>query len=318
FVRDLDAVRAALGHERVNLVGFSYGTRAALVYLRTFPGRVRALVLDAVAPMQLVVAGWFERDAQHALDALFARCEADAACRKAHPALRADFAALVARLAKGPARTAVRDPWSGERTELEFGLDHLRSVVLAMSYASESAALLPPLVSAAARGDLEPLAGAYRLSAADVESQIARPLQFSVLCSEDVPFLPEEPVEAEQGRYLGRSARDAFRGVCADWPKRPVAASWHDPVRSDVPALLLSGEADPVTPPAWANLLLRDLPNARHLVLAGEGHGAFLRGCVPELVAGFLGAGTASGLDAACVERIRPAPPFLDANGGAP
>jgi pimeloyl-ACP methyl ester carboxylesterase len=318
FVRDLDAVRAALGYERIDLVGFSYGTRAALVYLRTFPDRVRALVLDAVAPMQMIVAGSFERDAQAALEALFARCEGDAACRKAHPTFRADFDALLARLAKGPVKTPVRDPWSGAREELAFGLDHLRHVVLAFSYASESAALLAPLVRAAAQGDLEPLAGTHRLAAGDVDAQIDRPLQFSVLCSEDIPFVKDEPAEVDRARYLGRSTRDAFRTVCEGWPKRPVPATWHEPVRSDVPALLLSGEADPVTPPSWARLVEQDFPNARHLVLGGEGHGAFLRGCVPNLAAAFLEAGTAAGLDTSCVGAIRPAPMFLDGNGGAP
>jgi pimeloyl-ACP methyl ester carboxylesterase len=318
FVRDLDAVRAALGYEQVNLLGFSYGTRAALVYLRTFPDRVRALVLDGVAPMQMLVAGFFERDAQHALEALFARCEGDAACREAHPTFRADFAALLARLAKEPVKTAVRDPWSGVREELSFGPNHLRHVVLAFSYASESAALLAPLVQAAAKGDLEPLAGTYRLSASDVDAQIARPLQFSVLCTEDIPFLKDDPPEVDRARYLGRSTRDAFRKVCEAWPKRALPPSWHDPVRSDVPALLLSGEADPVTPPSWARLVEQDLPNARHVILSGEGHGAFLRGCVPGVVAAFLDAGTAASLDLGCVGRIRPSPVFLDGNGGAP
>jgi pimeloyl-ACP methyl ester carboxylesterase len=215
-------------------------------------------------------------------------------------------------------KTPVRDPWSGAREELAFGLDHLRHVVLAFSYASESAALLAPLVRAAAQGDLEPLAGTHRLAAGDVDAQIDRPLQFSVLCSEDIPFVKDEPAEVDRARYLGRSTRDAFRTVCEGWPKRPVPATWHEPVRSEVPALLLSGEADPVTPPSWARLVEQDFPNARHLVLGGEGHGAFLRGCVPNLAAAFLEAGTAAGLDTSCVGAIRPAPMFLDGNGGAP
>jgi pimeloyl-ACP methyl ester carboxylesterase len=93
---------------------------------------------------------------------------------------------------------------------------------------------------------------------------------------------------------------------------------WRQPFRSGVPALLLSGEADPATPPRWAEELLKVLPNARHVVLAGQGHGVFARGCVPRLVADFLEAGSAAALDLACAAAIRPPPVFVDLLGGSP
>ncbi len=319
FVRDLDDVRAALGYERVNLVGFSYGTTAALVYLRTFPARVRAMVLDGVSPLEQVVGGSVEADAQHALDVLFRRCRDDAACAARFPALEADLRALLARLEARPARVTIRDPVTGVPEERAFGAEHLRRVLVAFSYAAESVALLPPLLHAAAHdGDLAPLAGALRIVSDDFEASIDRPLELSVLCAEDVPFIRDDPPEVDRTRYLGRTIKDEFRRVCAAWPVRPVAASWRAPVRADVPALLLSGEADPVTPPRWAELAARDLPRARHVVLAGQGHGVFSRGCVPRLAAELVAAGSADGLDVSCAEKARPAPLFLDAQGGAP
>jgi len=318
FVRDLDEVRAALGHPQVNLVGFSYGTRAALVYLRTFPDRVRTLVLDGVAPLELAVGGHMEEDAQAALDAVLARCRAEAACHARFPALDGAVGALLARLEARPEKLLVRDPLTSAQRERTFDADDLRRVVMAFTYQAESAALLPPLLDGAAKGDLAPLASALAILSGDFEAAVARPLQFSVLCAEDVPFIEDAPPDADRARYLGRQVRDEFRRVCAEWPVRPMPAAWRTPVRAKVPALLLSGAADPVTPPRWGELAAKDLEGARHVVLPGQGHGVFMRGCLPRLAARFVEQGTASGLDVSCAARSVPAPLFIDAMGGVP
>jgi pimeloyl-ACP methyl ester carboxylesterase len=287
FVADLEAVRAALGVERVNVVGFSYGTRAALAW-------------------------------QRALDLLFARCAADPPCAKSFPGPAASLRALRDRLEREPSRVRTRHPLTGAPLEATFGVDQLRAVVSAFLYQAETAAVLPPMLDAAASGDLGPLAAQGVAATADLEAGLSRPLQLSVLCAEDVPFAAPGPAGEGAGPFLGRSVRDAFRKVCAAWPVAPVPPAWRAPSRSEVPALLLSGEADPVTPPRWAELLAGELPNARHVVLAGQGHGVFSRGCVPRLVADFLEAGSAGGLDLACAATIRPPPVFVDLLGGAP
>jgi len=318
FAKDLDLVRAALGYEKVNLVGVSYGTRAALVYLRHYPDRVRTLVLDGVAPMQMPVGGYFERDAQRALDLAFLRCRKDPACHARFPDPGRDLDELLRRLERRPAPVRVRHPVTGEVTPIDLKADVLRQMVFGFSYATETVALLPLLLSRARAGDLAPLASQALLVAEEVQAGLSRPLQLSVLCAEDVPFIPGEPSGAGRGRYLGRVVRSAYREMCRVWPHGRVDASFKEPVRSRVPALLLSGEADPVTPPEWAELAARDLPDARRLTLAGQGHGVLLRGCMPRLVAGFLSAGAAGSLDASCLDAARPAPFFLDLSGPAP
>jgi pimeloyl-ACP methyl ester carboxylesterase len=318
FVADLEAVRAALGVERVNVVGFSYGTRAALAWQRAHPARIRSLVLDGVVPFQLAVGGHFDEDGQRALDLLFARCAADPPCAKSFPGPAASLRALRDRLEREPSRVRTRHPLTGAPLEATFGVDQLRAVVSAFLYQAETAAVLPPMLDAAASGDLGPLAAQGVAATADLEAGLSRPLQLSVLCAEDVPFAAPGPAGEGAGPFLGRSVRDAFRKVCAAWPVAPVPPAWRAPSRSEVPALLLSGEADPVTPPRWAELLAGELPNARHVVLAGQGHGVFSRGCVPRLVADFLEAGSAGGLDLACAATIRPPPVFVDLLGGAP
>jgi pimeloyl-ACP methyl ester carboxylesterase len=318
FARDLDRARQVLGYDRVNLVGFSYGSRAALVYARLFPDRVRTLVLDGVAPVDMAVGGTFERDGQRALELLFRRCRADPACAARFPDLDGRLRSLLARLARAPRRVSTRDPLTGAAVEVRVEADALRSVVMAFSYTPESAALLPLAIESAERGDVAALAAQLLYLTRDLRAGMSGPLQLSVVCAEDVPFIAADPPAAAASRYLGTSVQDAFRRLCAGWPVRPVPASWKDPVRSEVPALLLSGEADPVTPPEWAERAARTLPNARAVVLPGQGHGSFSRGCVPRLVARFVEAGSAASLDLSCVERSHPPPIFLDLSGGAP
>lgn len=314
FVRDLEAVRAALGYPRVDLVAVSYGTRAALGWLRAHPERIRALVLDGVVAPGVAMGASAAADARRALELHLRRCRADAACRAHFPGLEARSADLLLRLARAPARLSIPDPLLGTPRTVELGPAQARRVGELLAYAPETAALWPLLVERAAAGDLVPLAAQALLLGGDVAAEVSLPLQYAVLCGEDVPFYPPEG----DGDAEGELARAALRAGCAAFPGVPPRPEFRASVRSDVPALLLSGEADPVTPPAWAELAAADLPRARHLVLPGGGHGVLWRGCVPQLVARFLDGADAAGLDASCLERSKPSPFFLDAAGPAP
>jgi len=317
YVADLEAVRAALGYERVNAVGFSYGTRVALAWLQAHPARIRSLVLDGVVPPTYAVGASAEEDGQRALDRLFGRCAADPGCVARFPAPGDELRALRDRLAAMPAPVRARHPLTGRALETTFGVDPLRAVVSAFLYQSETAALLPAMIHAAAEGDLGPLAAQAVAAAADLEAGLSRPLQLSVLCAEDLPFVGPGTAAMETGLFLGRSVREGLRTACAAWPAGSPDAP-RERFRSEAPALLLSGEADPVTPPRWADALAKDLPNARQVVLAGQGHGVLVRGCVPRLVAEFLDAGSAAGLDLSCAAAIAPPPVFVDFLGGSP
>jgi pimeloyl-ACP methyl ester carboxylesterase len=321
FARDLDLVRAALGAERIDLVGGSYGTRAALVYARLFPQRVRAMVLDGVAPLAMPVGAMFERDAARALEVGFARCRADAACRAAHPDPAGDLAALLAQLTRKPEQVTLRDPVSGARRTVPIDADTLRQLVLLLAYTPETVALVPPLLAEARRGDLAPITALGVAGGRDAQAAISRPLQLAVLCAEDAPFYPAE--RPAPGPF-GETVRRMFERACAVFPHGAVDPSFRDPVRSDAPTLLLSGEADPVTPPSWAAIAAQTLPRSRQLTLAGQGHGTLLRGCMPRVIAQFLGeSGQVEPLDpaqvdAACLDRVKPQPFFLDLAGPMP
>jgi pimeloyl-ACP methyl ester carboxylesterase len=318
FARDLDLVRDALGVEQVNLVGASYGTRMALVYARRFPARVRSMVLDGVAPLEMAVGGYFERDAQRAFTLAAGRCRADTACARAFPDPAADLAALVSSLERAPRTLSLRDPLSGAARQVTLDAGTVRRLVLLLSYAPETVSLLPALLAEARRGDPGPLAALGLSAVRDVQATISRPLQLAVLCAEDEPWFPPDDPAADRARYLGRSVRAAFTSACQRFPHGTAPASFREPVQSTAPTLLLSGEADPVTPPEWAAIAAKSLPNSRQLTLAGQGHGTLGRGCMPKVVERFIAAGTADGLDTACLASVKPQPFFLDLAGPMP
>jgi pimeloyl-ACP methyl ester carboxylesterase len=295
----------------------SYGTRAALAYARAYPDRTRTLVLDGVVPFQMVVGNDFDRDSQRALDLLVERCTREAACRDRYPDLAGDVRTLLARLDAHPERVRVRHPLTGVPTEVTVNGDYARQVLLAFLYQAETAALLPALIREATSGDLAPLAAQGILAVADIQAGMYRALQLSVLCAEDVP-LYTDPVPGAAPTFLGNTAREAFRSVCADWPRAAPDPAFHTPARIEVPALLLSGEADPVTPPRWGDIAAGSLPAGQHVTVAGAGHGVLARGCIPRIVSAFVKKGSTDGLDVSCAERIAPAPIFLDLQGGSP
>jgi len=145
-------------------------------------------------------------------------------------------------------------------------------------------------------------------------------MQNSVVCSEDVPFFAAGAIDRGKlaQTYQGPDQLDALAEVCKLWPRGPVDADLHSALQSDVPILLLSGEADPVTPPRDAERLAQGLARHRHLVLRGEGHGQLATGCMPKLMAEFLDNPDPPALDATCLERHHPAPFFVDSTGPAP
>ena len=142
----------------------------------------------------------------------------------------------------------------------------------------------------------------------------------STQCGEDLPRVREADVDRGRlaGTYIGTQMIDALRVMCAAWPRGPVDADFHEPLRTDVPVLLLSGAADPVTPPGNAEAAMRGLTNARHLVLPDEGHGQVGVFCIDRVFAGFLGTPAPKTLDASCLARRRTPPFFVGAGGPSP
>jgi pimeloyl-ACP methyl ester carboxylesterase len=319
-VADLEAVRDALGLAVIDLYGVSYGTRVAQLYMRRYPEAVHAVILDGVTFPEQAIGPATPLDAERALDLIVSRCEHSRDCAAAFPSLGQELEGL--RRVFGPQKSMITldDPNSALPLKIEFNRGMLNAALRFLSYSANQASLLPTLIHRAAQGALAPLAAQTVMIARQVGDQIASGMQMSVICSEDVPFFAAAGVDraALARTYQGVDQLDAFAEICKLWPRAPVDADLHSPLHSEIPTLLLSGEADPVTPPDNAERAARGITRHRHLILSGEGHGQVATACVPRLMAQFLDTAEPATLDASCLERHSPAPFFVGMTGPAP
>jgi len=320
-VRDLEAVRAALGYERINLYGGSYGTRVAQHYARRHPDRARTVVLDGVVNPALALGASMALDADAALRAAFARCASHPACASRYPSLEADFASLRARLDAGPVPVQLPDPVTAEPREVKFTGGHLAMSARMLVYSDQTAALLPLFIhEAQVTGNLAPLAAQAEMILGQLQDALAYGMHNAVVCSEDLPYLDLDAVDREAlgATFLGTGMLDGLVAMCGVWPRGVVDEDLKAPLQSKVPALLLSGEFDPVTPPAYAAAAAPGFADHVQVTFRGQGHIQLGLRCAQQLVRHFLDAGTATGLDASCADDVGPAPFFLNFNGGAP
>jgi pimeloyl-ACP methyl ester carboxylesterase len=317
---DLDRVRAALGYARIDLYGSSYGTRVAELYMRRHPGSTRAVVLDGVTDPQQAIGPQTPADGERALNLIVARCRLNPGCAAAYPALPQELEGLRRRFGPETEALTVTDPSSGLPLAIEFNRSILNVALRFLSYSATEAALLPTLIHQAAGGDPAPLALQTVMLTRQVGDQIASGMQNSVVCSEDVPLFGDADVDRQRlaQTYQGADQLDALREICKLWPRGPVDPDLHRELHSDIPTLLLSGEADPVTPPADALRAAQGLTQHRSLILAGEGHGQLATGCVPKLMAAFFDDPKPQALDAACLQVHRPPPFFVTLTGPPP
>jgi pimeloyl-ACP methyl ester carboxylesterase len=316
---DLDQVREALGYEAINIYGVSYGTRAALTYLQQHGDHVRAVILDGVVPQDEALGLDVARDAQRALDLIFTRCESDPACREAYPNLRAEFDSILTTLDTEPVKLALPHPISGGSTELTLTRDTAAVSIRLLSYTPETVALLPLLIHQAAEGNYNLLAAQALMVDDELSASITEGMAYSVQCAEDAPFInAAEAEQANAGTYLADSMTDGIAQICATWPRGDIPSDFKQPVVSDAPVLLLSGEADPVTPPANADQAAQTLSNSLHLVAPGQGHSVIYRGCIPRIATDFIESGSLANLQTDCVNDIAPMPFFVNFSGPQP
>jgi pimeloyl-ACP methyl ester carboxylesterase len=319
-VQDLEDTRAALGFPQIDLYGASYGTRVAEHYMRRHPARVHAVILDGVTYPEQMIGVETPQDGEEALNLIVARCRQAPDCAAVYPDLQRDMESLLRQFGPQKVMVTIDDPNSGLPLEIEFNHKILGAALRFLSYSAMQASLLPALIHEAAHGKLRPMASQAIMNARQIGDQLANGMQYSVICSEDEPFFAAANIDraAMAKTYQGTELVDALHEICKLWPRGPVDADLHAPLHSDIPTLLLSGEADPVTPPADAERASVGLTRHRHLILKGEGHGQLNTGCVPKLMADFLDSAAPQGLDATCLEQHSPEPFFLSMTGPSP
>lgn len=307
-VADLDAVREALGYDKLNLFGISYGTRMALSYLRAYPQHVRSAMLDGVAPTALKLPLYAGRDTLSALQRTLDDCIKDTDCKKLAPDLQQDVLQISEALEKAPVKISLNHPATNESTELLMNqrifASSLRSILYRVSYAS----MLPLTIGEAKKGNFTPLIAQTTAYSADLEDSMSLGMFMSVICAEDVAQIGQGEIERLANPLFHADMFESLLKTCAIWPKGKIPPAHAAPVISDVPVLLMSGALDPATPPLWGELVAKTLSRSKHIVAENLSHNVSPHGCFPQLMADFLKAGNADKLDAGCVKNFsRPA-----------
>jgi len=320
-VKDLELVREALGVDRWNLYGVSYGSRVAQHYLRRYPAVTRSVILDGVVHPQHILGPELALQSQRALDQFEARCSGDESCGKEFPELGKGIETLFKQLKHQPIEVQFEDFVTGKQASLTFGSAHLVAVIRMALYSPDAAAILPVLLRAAYRDqNFSPLARNAYQTIENLAEMMSIGMHNTVVCSEDVSLLKEHSIDREalSKTYMGEDAINSLIDTCEVWPKGPVDTDFKQPVKSDNPVLLLSGGVDPITPPEYAEKAAEELSNSFHVIAKNLGHGLAAKGCVPTLMAKFISQANTKGLDGDCIADAIASPVFIDFNGPAP
>lgn len=303
-IKDFEAVREALGHQQVHILGGSYGTRAGFAYLKLFPESIKTAVLDSNAPMELVI-GLFGKTSERAFDLLVEDCNAHENCKKAFPELKQDYLKLMAQLDKGSIETEVYHPVTGVKTNAVLSKMKVTESMRTTLYDLNSRQVLPYMVNRAANGDYRFLT-AFVGRAMDSERApggLYSGLTMNIICNEDIPRAVQSDFDNDKDNYFnGEGGYSTFTQVCEHWPKWQAPADFAEPVKADVPVLLFSGVYDPVTPPSYGDMAMENLPNAKHVVIKSGSHVASIRQCV-DSIKSFMQSGSFEDVDFACAEK---------------
>ncbi len=309
IARDIVALADALGYEQYNLYGISYGTRVALTAARDAGAAIRSLVLDSVIPVQ----GNFYSDEpalyEQALTALFDACAADAGCSDFVPDLRGALIDLVEELDSEPRTIEVEDYYTGELYESTVDGSYFLSVLFDALYDPTNVPYLPAAIVRTGDGETDDLSWLASQSDASGGGGSALGQYMSVLCYEELPFNTTGTIEGVTNSAFER-LEENVRGdleyldsACAAWGVEGADDRENEPVTSDIPALLLAGQFDPVTPPSYARIAAATLSNSRVLEFTGLAHGVLDEGCAMDIVAAFLD-DPAAELETSCVDDL--------------
>jgi pimeloyl-ACP methyl ester carboxylesterase len=311
-VDDLDDVRAALGYEKINISGGSYGTRFVQVYLRQHGNNVRTAILWAVLPTGARMPLTFAKDAQAALEAVIAACQKDARCHAAFLDTKKEFSDLLTKSQNQPIEVKAKDSSTKANVKFRLTRSGLAQTVRYMLYSPATAALVPLQIHLAAQGNFGPIAQSAHDNAQSIAYTISDGYYLGVTCSEDIPFFSEtEANAAAANTFLGNFRSRVQIEACQQWVSNSVDPEFLKPVHSDVPSLLIGGDWDPVTPPHYMDLVSQSLSRSRKVLVHGGAHdfeGMANSHCIDQVIESFLQSGDEKKIDTTCLSTMKPAP----------
>jgi pimeloyl-ACP methyl ester carboxylesterase len=304
-VRDLDAIRAALGYDRWNLLGVSYGARLSLAAMRSTPEHLRSVILDSVYDVTGGGLAAQAASAERAFAALADGCVADPTCHAAHPDVAATINAIRDRYNATPIEVDVDlEDGAGTQHWVITGDDAMAGLFNALYDASLIPAL-PSILDSLAAGDTGIVPALIRRGVA-FATGAADGMQMSVDCADNAGL--GEAADAAAIADPGRTRLIVTGALCSEWPVPATSPTFNRPVVSPVPALVLAGAYDPITPPAGTQAVAERLPQATFGLWPNRGHGVSGDPCAAEVESGFL-ADPAAPIDLACLAQV-PGPAF--------
>jgi pimeloyl-ACP methyl ester carboxylesterase len=308
---DVDEVRAWLGYEKLNLAGYSYGTRMAQVYLKRHPESVRTVTLWGSVPMDEALPISHSAAGQRSLDLVFELCERDAACSARFP-VRKDFETVMARLDEGPVEVEVPHPETEKPARVRLPREVVVESIRSILYDARGAAVLPLAFHEAAAGDWKRLGRMIVQRRYGLTIGLSHGLFFSVTCTEDMPFITEEQIASRTaGSFLRDHRVRRQKEACDLWPRAQLEPGHREAVRSEVPVLAINGRLDPVTPPDFGRRTAASFPNSLFLEIPYESHAIF-GDCPAGIAQSFLDRASVQGLDTSCVAQMKPTPFVLE------
>ena len=301
---DLNEIRQALGYDKINLLGGSYGTRASLVYLRRHRKSVRTATLNGVAPIEFKNPLYHAQESQIALDKIFKEVESDEEYRKAFPDLKKKFQTILDRLEKEPAQVELTDRNTGKPISIKLTKTAFCSSLRFQLYYLNTSRRVPLMILNAYEGDYKPFVISAINRNRALSRSIAAGMLLSVTAAEDVARIRSDEIEkATKNTFLGDRRVRLQIAACKLWPKSKLPKGFDAPVKSDVPTLILSGSLDPVTGPRWGEVVHKNFPNSIHLVVPGA-HGVG-GACIQKIQKQFLKTGQVKDLDVSCVKGMK-------------
>lgn len=307
-VDDIDEARLALGYGQVDLLGLSWGSRSALVYLRRHPESVRRAVLSGVVPLALIYPLYHAADSQHSLDLVLDECAHDAACGAAFPYLASELGEVFQRLEQAPVSVTVRNPDTDQPATVELDRDAFAEWVRWTLASRSGTRWLPQLIHWAHEGRFEEIVQDLVETTQFYNQRLAFGELMSVVCSADVSRIdPAQIPGLTQGTFMGDVRVREVMAACAVWDRAEMPPGYGDPVESDVPTLLWSGTLDPEAPPRWGVEAATHLAHRLHLVVP-DSHG--VQGpCIDAVTRDFFDSPSPLDIDTSCTRAIR-LPPF--------
>ncbi len=320
---DINAVRKALSYEKINVWGASYGTRAALVYMRRHPDTVRTAILDSVAPLDMNIPSHFLEDADSSLRRLFKNCDNNTQCREEFGDLEATTKQLIKKLNDSPKHISIKHPATQKDIDVVLSGQVLASYLRLALYSREMSSVLPLMIQSINDDDFRILSVLFSSSENSLGGMSVG-MQYTVLCAEDVLSGNASGAEGAVSNVndLSKSVLQLnlvkpMKSICQFWPPGKLPDTYNIPTESDIPTLILSGELDPVTPPYWGDKAAEALSNSEHIVVPGTHHGSSFAGCVPDIIDEFMTKASFESIDSSCVKKIKPLYPFVSAAGPA-